>query len=188
MADVVDPLRPGEEALCRRVVETLGLVWPLPVEATGESAAALQVMLDAEGVRHFTAAELTTVPPDKRALAHRLGYEILVPPRQWWPRVAALCAVLERVRAAAGGIPVRVRWVWRPPTLNRAVRGAPKSDHLTAQAADCYWPTPEAVVRADRALAELQAAHPWMALAIGTGTKMLHVGVLRPGGPARWSY
>lgn len=188
MPDRVEPLRPGEEALCRRVVETLGLTWPFPVEATGEGADALAWMLGVEGVRHFMVAELVAVPADKRALAHRLGFEALVPPRQWWPRVAALAAVLEHVRAAAGGLPVRVRWVWRPPELNRAVRGAPKSDHLTAQAADCYWPTPEAVVRADRALERLQAAHPWMALAVGTGTRMLHVGVLRPGGPARWSY
>lgn len=188
MADIIEPLRPGEETLCRRVVETLGLVWPFPVEATGEGADALQWLLEREGVRHFTAAELTAVPPDKTALAHRLGYDSLVPPRQWWPRVAALAAVLEHVRLAAGGLPVRVRWMWRPDTLNRAVRGAPRGDHPESRAADCYWPTPEAVVRADRALEHLQAAHPWMALAVGTGRTMLHVGVLRPGGSARWSY
>lgn len=186
-ADIA-PMRPGEEALCRRVVETLGLAWPFPVEADGEDLEALEWMLDAEGVTHFSAAELVRVPPDKAALAHRLGYERLLPPRQWWPRLAALCAVLEHIRVAEGGAPIQVRWVWRPEPLNRAVRGAPKSDHIEARAADCYWASPMSARAADIALAELQEAHPWMALAVGTGTRMLHVGVLRPGGPARWSY
>lgn len=188
MPDHVEPLRPGEEALCRRVVEACELVWPFPIEATGEGVEALQAMLDAEGVQHFTAAELTAVPADKTALARRLGFEALVPPRQWWPRVAALCAVLEHVRRDALTGPMRVRWVWRPPTLNRAVRGAPGSDHLEARAADVYLAAPSIRERADRALERLQAAYPWLNLAVGTGTKMLHVGVLRPGGPARWSY
>jgi hypothetical protein len=187
-ADKLEPLRPGEETLCRRVVETLGMVWSLPIEAAGGCADALQWMLDAQGATHFTALELTTVPPDKTALAHRLGFDALLPPRQWWPRVAALCAVLEHVRAAAGGAPIQVRWVWRPCAINRAVRGAPGSDHLEARAADCYWPGEHHRAAADEALRELQAAHPWLALAVGTGRTMLHVGVLRPGGSARWSY
>lgn len=188
MADHIEPLRPGEEALCRRVVETLGLTWPLPVLATGEGVDALHGMLEAEGVRHFTALELTAVPGDKATLARRLGYTELVPPRQWWPRVAALCAVLEHVRRDALTGPMRVRWVWRPATLNRAVRGAPGSDHLEARAADVLFAAPSIRERADRELGRLQDAFPWLNLAVGTGQTMLHVGVLRPGGPMRWSY
>ncbi len=185
MAERVEPLRPGEETLCRRVVETLGLGWPFAVEHEGLGADALQWMLTSEGVTHFTARELTPVPPDKTALARRLGFEALVPPRQWWPRLAALCAVLEHVR---GTQPIRIRWVWRPPEINRAVRGAPGSDHLESRAADCYLVDEAHRARMDDELRHLQAAHPWLALAVGTGRTMLHVGVLRPGGPARWSY
>ena len=187
-ADHIDPMRPGEATLCRRVVETLGSKWPYPLLGGADDLRALQWMLDEQGSQHFTALELTAVPPDKTALARRLGFEALVPPRQWWPRVAALVAVLERMRRDAGAQPVRVRWVWRPQALNRAVRGAPRSDHLEARAADCYLMDEAHRVACLAALQALEERHPEAHLAVGTGRTMLHVGVLRPGGPARWSY
>lgn len=108
---------------------------------------------------HFSAAEFM----DRRT-GHRVG-----PPPE-------LLEVLERIRALTGQ-PLQIISGHRCTKTNRAVGGAPRSRHLSGDAAD---------IPAGRAtVSQAEAAG-----AVGIGERdgwAVHVDV-RPGGPARWSY
>lgn len=49
-----------------------------------------------------------------------------------------LLPVLEKLRAAAGGVPVRITSGFRCRAHNRKVGGAAASQHLSGRAADCF--------------------------------------------------
>lgn len=57
-----------------------------------------------------------------------------VPP-EYFDNLRLLCAQLEVIRSALGNRAVRITSGYRSPTWNRG-RGQPKSQHLTASAAD----------------------------------------------------
>jgi uncharacterized protein YcbK (DUF882 family) len=89
----------------------------------------------------------------------------------------ALVAALERLRAARGGIPLRIVSGRRSAAHNRAVGGAPRSQHLYGRAADI--PSGYATV--------LQAERAGFRGIGSKGAWAVHVDV-RPGPPARWAY
>jgi zinc D-Ala-D-Ala carboxypeptidase len=94
---------------------------------------------------HFTLAELT-----RSNTAQRLGLDNSLPP-QYLGNLQALADMLERVRAALGGLPLVVTSAYRGRAVNAAVGGVATSDHCLAQAADVVCPaygTPYAVARA----------------------------------------
>jgi uncharacterized protein YcbK (DUF882 family) len=87
-----------------------------------------------------------------------------------------LLEVLEAIRALEGR-PLRVVSGWRSPATNKAVGGAPGSQHMRGRAAD---------IPAGRATVTQAAT----AGAVGIGERAgwaVHVDT-RPGPPARWRY
>ena len=89
-----------------------------------------------------------------------------------------LVAMLERLRAALGGRPVAVSPGYRCPAHNRAVGGAPESQHLPGNAAD----TVVSEVSPERVAAKAEVLKfP----GVGRYPSFTHVDV-RPNGPARW--
>jgi uncharacterized protein YcbK (DUF882 family) len=81
-------------------------------------------------MKHFTLNELT-----RSVTARRLGIDNTPPPAA----VASLNRLVEQVldplREAWGG-PIHVNSGYRCPALNRAIGGAPRSQHMKGEAAD----------------------------------------------------
>ncbi len=143
--------------------------------------------LKAAGVRSVTAADLTT--PHHPDIAARLGFHDFLPPKEWWPRGAALALLAQRLGDAAGqGITIR-NW-WRPPAYNQdpVVGGARNGDHPTATALDLDYRTAAARARAERMLRSLNSQAPWLGLSLGLGPQTTHVGIGSPRGRREWHY
>lgn len=83
---------------------------------------------------HFNLHEFTV---SREAAARGIRNEPLGSAVAGLRRVAA---VLERVRAALGGVPITIVSGYRCPALNVAVRGAANSAHLRGLAADFIAP------------------------------------------------
>lgn len=79
--------------------------------------------------KYFTIAELT-----RSATAERLGLPNNPPPPAL-ENLHRLMAYLDQVRQAYGA-PITVTSGYRSPALNKAVGGAPTSQHLRGEAAD----------------------------------------------------
>ncbi len=95
-------------------------------------------------------------------------------------RVApALIELLERIRAAAGGVPLVVSSGYRTPAYNQKVGGAPRSQHLLGTAADIWADGLSPLLAAQMAEAFLGERG-----GIGVYPTFTHVDV-RPG-RARW--
>ena len=84
---------------------------------------------------HFTVEEF-----ERSSTADRLGIDNRVP-EALIPNLRALCVeLLEPLRAFAGK-PIVISSGYRCPALNRAVGGAPGSQHLSGEAADLHLPS-----------------------------------------------
>ena len=143
--------------------------------------------LEAVGVRAVLASELTT--PYHPGIAARLGFNAFLPPREWWPRGAALALLTERLNRAAGER-VAIRNWWRPAAYNQnpSVGGAKNGDHPTANALDLDYSSGAARATAERALRALDAEAPWLHLSLGLGPRTTHVGIGSLRGHREWHY
>lgn len=140
------------------------------------------------GVRHFAASEIAMPLGDsRRAKMRQCGYDDLIPPVTWWPRLALLLLIADRCRMVCGS-PVMVRWAWRPEELNALVGGAQYSDHITCHAIDLEFRS-----RGDRAKVQSSVLeHLWSLslfdISLGIGWRIAHVGAFSPRGHRRWKY
>jgi hypothetical protein len=143
--------------------------------------------LKAAGVQAVSAVELTT--PHHPGIAARLGFQNFLPPKEWWPRGAALALLAQRLGEAAGDH-ITVRNWWRPPAYNQdpGVGGARNGDHPTATALDLDYSSKTARAKAERALRSLEAQAPWLGLSLGLGPQTTHVGIGSPKGHREWHY
>lgn len=96
--------------------------------------------------RHFSLAELT-------ATSHPYDN---VPSVEIVARLQLLALALEQIRAAWGGLPVRVSSGYRSLLVNRAADGTSTSSHLSGWAADIFPPSSIAQLDAAAVLYELQ--------------------------------
>ena len=151
------------------------------------TTAGLQQYLRDSGVRKFSAERLTR--PNHVDVARKYGYENFVPRKQWWPRGAALGLLAEALEKEIGE-PVTIRNWWRPDRYNRdpQVRGASRSDHLTAHAVDIDYRSEKSARRAQEWLEQLARKNPWLRLSLGFGPTTTHVGIDSPLGGRRWTY
>lgn len=81
-------------------------------------------------MKHFTLQELT-----RSATARRLGIDNTPPDEAVKNLTALVDNVLDPLREAWGS-PIHVNSGYRCPALNRAVNGAPHSQHMRGEAAD----------------------------------------------------
>jgi len=183
MAERVRPRLPIEPGFARAIAYLGGtVVHPRDYEPT---VAGFQAYLDATGVTHFTAVELTT--PHHPEIAARFGHEALLPQREWWPRGAALALLAEELRRVVG-TPIVVRGWWRPHAYNEAVEGDPAGDHPTAHAFDIDYDSPGSRYLAELRLLQLFREVPWLDLSLGLGNMTTHVGIQSPLGCRVWYY
>lgn len=116
---------------------------------------------------------------------------IALAPRRYWPQ-KALCALLSDEFRLHAKVPVRVRYLYRDPTLNAQRGGAPGSDHLTAHAVDleCLGERgPAGKQRAMDRFVDCLYGMPGLAVSVGIGRERItHLGALSPAGQRRWRY
>lgn len=156
----------------------------------------------AHGAMHFSGAEICT--PRDSALWLRLYPQsacdaitripVALPARCYWPRWIAPLVLAQELRELIDE-PIHLAHGWRPPEYNRAVRGEPGSDHLSACAWDLDVESARAAELCRKRLAELYVGGR-LGLSIGWHSgprKRFHVGVLAPATVARgrqrdWDY
>lgn len=131
----------------------------------------------------------TISAPHHASVAASLGYLSFLPPREWWPRTAALMAVANQM-AAMAGFDVELRNHWRPRDYNARVGGVDESAHVTAAAIDLDFETTTGRERAEAFVRGIQSSEPWLKVGIGVGRKSLHVDMLtdKPQRPNTWEY
>ncbi len=139
------------------------------------------------GVRNVSARSLTR--PNHPDVAARLGFQDFLPPKQWWPRGAALALIVEKLREVTGE-PVEVRNWWRPAAYNADPRvgGARNGDHPDACAIDLDYRTPAGRMHAERWLRSLDRSLPALKLSLGLGSLTTHVGIGSARGHREWHY
>lgn len=166
----------------------------------GPDLDSFQLYLDAVGVQHFTAEEISA--PHNQAAATGCGYTILLPERDQWERAAALALFTDELRGLVGE-PIYMRNWWRPPCYNAAVGGAAGGDHPDADAVDLdfssatsraiaqkflceeYWSAP--IITPDQ-IAPGAVIDPMLNMSVGLGGLTIHLGVLSNGGRRNWFY
>lgn len=89
-----------------------------------------QSLLDAAGVKHFTADEVFY--RGARDAKLKLNQD---PPRNVWPQLVAVAAVADEARRRLGK-PLRINSAYRSPAYNRAISGAKLSQHTRGAALD----------------------------------------------------
>lgn len=144
----------------------------------GDDLSALQAYLNAVGVIDFSAKELTKVSSDKKELAAELGFESFLPPKAWWPRLAAQAIVAQKIRDITKS-QILVRNAWRPEVYNEAVGDVKKSAHSQCCALDLVVASEEAWVKAVDFLLSLynnKAVHLNLGLGFNKESKFIHVG------------
>lgn len=169
------------EDLLLDAIETFDgtLVNPVAYDVTVEG---FQSYLDDLGVDHFTAAEVVT--PHQKPVAEELGYETLMPARQWWTRAAAHVLLADELRSAAGE-PAWMRNYWRPPEYNDRVEGANRSDHILGLAVDLDFETTEGKEIAQRRVETIRMEHNRLRVRYVTyedSPLTIHASVLSPKG------
>lgn len=177
---------PSSEDVFGRAVAFFGGHLP-DVSRYAATVAGFSEYLKAAGVREVSAADLTT--PHHPDIAARLGFQNFLPPKEWWPRGAALALLAQRLSEAAGDR-ITVRNWWRPAAYNQDPRvgGAHNGDHPTATALDLDYSSTAARAKAERKLRSLEAQAPWLGLSLGLGPQTTHVGIGSPRGHREWHY
>lgn len=181
--------RPVDELLDRAIRYFGGT--PVDPDTYAVTEAGFDSYLSDVGVEHFDADGFLT--PHHAEVARQLGYDLFLPPAEWWPRGAALGLLADRLRAEADE-PVRLRNWWRPRRYNDDVASAVKSDHITAHGIDLDFPSGwgwsdaqfEAV---RRSLVEIDRDEPWLEMSRGAyepPSRALHVGLLSPRKGRSW--
>lgn len=89
-----------------------------------------QSLLDAAGVKHFSADEVFF--RGARDAKLQLNTD---PPRNVWPQLVAVTAVADEARRRLGK-PLRINSAYRSPAYNRAISGARMSQHVKGAALD----------------------------------------------------
>jgi len=103
-------------------------------------------------------------------------------------RAAALAAVFEALRAAAGHRPLRVLSAYRTPAYNARVPGAaPNSQHVKGRALDVAWPPHLAPATFQQIAIALAAARTTPLRGLGIYPWGLHVDVRPTDRVVRWS-
>lgn len=141
----------------------------------------MQSVLDAAGVRYFTARELCDV--GRGAASGGKIVSLKAPPARLFKNIIDTALVADWLREQVG--PLIVNSGYRDPDYNKAVGGAPASIHMQFNALDLYSRT----VSASR-LADLAAKHPNAKyMGIGRYPNFVHIdtrGFLGRPAPARW--
>ncbi|MFN0163813.1 MAG: D-Ala-D-Ala carboxypeptidase family metallohydrolase [Burkholderiales bacterium] len=96
---------------------------------------------------HFSLEELTA-----SQTAAREGIDNM-PDAEARHNLARLAATLEEVRTLLGGVPIIISSGYRSPALNRRVKGARASAHMTGLAADFTAPAAGTVLQVARKIA-----------------------------------
>lgn len=91
---------------------------------------ALQMMLDAKGVKHFTAAEMLTL-----GAAHKRTGKNTLPPFHILSNIVKTAVLADAIREEVGR-PLAVLSGYRSPAHNKAIGGAEASRHMWFQALD----------------------------------------------------
>jgi uncharacterized protein YcbK (DUF882 family) len=86
--------------------------------------------IDRQGIRHFTGTELARYFRQKRG-----DVQNSYPHRALWHRFLPTLRLVDDLRGVLG-CPVRITSHYRSPAYNKAVGGAPKSQHKEFRAAD----------------------------------------------------
>jgi len=139
------------------------------------------------GVKHFASREI--LDPNKRELAARLGFYLFLPIDQSdWPGLIALALCADKIREHLGESVTGRNW-YRPSPYNKAVGGAPKSDHLQFPfAVDLDYRSVESRKKAESWLIELDEKEKWLSLSIGLGEQFHHIGIMSKVGRRGWTY
>lgn len=115
----------------------------------------------------------------------RHGFPSAPYPEEWVEsRLRPLAEVLEVIRTALGGAPIRVISGYRTPAYNARIGGAPRSRHMEGDAADIKvagW----AAHKVHDAVLELHEGQKINIGGLGRYATFTHVDV-RPGPLARW--
>ena len=141
--------------------------------------------IKAIGARRVSAKEL--LMPHNRAVADDLGYQWLLPDRDFWGRLVPLIDIFEIIRDAVDA-PIVVRNWWRPADYNAEVGGAKASDHITAHAFDCDFKTHDQRRIAERIVVGMQKRRDDLQLSLGLGGYTIHLGAMSPKGCRTWKY
>jgi len=173
-------------------------VWEGLVRAVGRFTPVTNDLPDNDAVfwEYLQAAGLTAFVSQrevlrfgKPAVAKRLGILSARPPRERWEQTAGLLAAFHTIRVAADA-PVAIYNAYRPAAYNRAVGGAPSSDHITNHAIDLRF---SSISSFARALPQIRALfeQPELRTSLGIGLSSrpaVHLGIDSPKGHRAWRY
>lgn len=150
------------------------------------SPESLQQFIEDQGIEWFSAKEVYT--PHRKALAKKLGFKNLLPPLEYYVRLACLLHLADGCRQFARSR-IYLRNYWRPEPYNTAVKGSKGSDHVEGFAVDLDYATAGACKRAiDNVLMPLYNSSVHLGLSLGLGKRTTHVGIGSPAGHRIWYY
>jgi hypothetical protein len=144
----------------------------------GDDLSALGAYLNAVGVIDFSAEELTRISSDKKELAAEFGFESFLPPKSWWPRLAAQAIVAQKIRDITRSR-IEVKSAWVPEAFSVAEKGTKNSAHTQCCALDLVVASEEAWTKAVDFLLSLynnKAVHLNLGLGFSKQSKFIHVG------------
>ena len=164
------------------------------------SVLGLQQYLEAIGIRHFTAVEITKPRypqhlDEGEAFLDPLCGRVLLPARWAWPRLVAPLVLLELARTTTG--PITFRHGYRPPKYNAACGSkAPRSDHVFCCAVDVAFASRDDLFKSLEHVLSPRWRMPEYGLSMGYHSLRggnLHLGVWAPeteraGRPRIWKY
>lgn len=165
--------------------------------AIGDYLEAFGAYLNACGVQHFSALEVSTPSKSSQQVAAKTGAErsiyrgqfVLVLPVWLWAPMATVTLLADDVREALGA-PVTFRNGVRPWWINQQVAGSGiASDHPMTAATDLDL-SRDGDLKAAHAMAErLYRKHSEdLEISMGVGERVIHFGIHSPNGHRRWSY
>ncbi len=131
-----------------------------------------------EQMSFFSVGEITA--PRHPKIAYEVGYEYFLPPTHWWPRMACIRLICDRVRLLVNE-PIHIKNYWRPQIYNdhRHVGGVPNSAHVEACAADLVFRSRKAIQQALKYFFEPLWLSPInFDLGLGVGSRTIHFDVL----------
>ena len=153
--------------------------------------------IEACGVRHFSALEVSTPSSSSQQVAARTGSDAsvyrgqfcLVAPVWLWQPLAAVVLMADEIRDALGG-PITLRNAIRNWWINQQVASSGiASDHPMTAALDLDLSSSGDLKAAHARAEELYSAHADdLAISLGLGEKVVHLALHSPRGHRRWSY